>query len=78
MIIEGRIVSVMETWPLQLAVQGEGSVVHVQLTDQTSLLRGGSAIDPGEISPSMRVEVKGQPLAGDPSALIADSVRVLD
>jgi hypothetical protein len=78
MVIEGQIVNVMETWPLQLTVRTEVTSFHVQLSDRTTTTRDGVPLDPGALRPSARVRITGSSAAGDSAALVAESIDVLD
>jgi hypothetical protein len=59
MLIEGEVVGVMETWPLQLAVQTDAGTYHVILGD-TVITSGGRSASPEDIRPGLDVRVEGE------------------
>jgi hypothetical protein len=77
MTVEGEIVAIRETWPLQLTVQSGTSRYDVVLRDRTSVRRGGRAVDPGGLRASERVRVTGVAAPGAADALVADAIEVL-
>jgi len=64
MVIQGRIVEVMESWPVQLVVQTRDGRYHVELLSQASVERGNQKVDPGQLVPNMQVRVEGQSGSG--------------
>jgi len=60
MVIEGTIVGVMETWPLQLSVDTGEDVCQVSLAQSTSITYGGRPADPAHLLPGRRVRVEGE------------------
>lgn len=77
MTLEGVVVGVMESFPLQLSVTADGVVHHVALTEQTRVLRKGARVDPGEIGPSARLRITGRSRPGAERALAADAIEIL-
>jgi hypothetical protein len=75
MIIEGKIVEVMESWPLQLTVETETGRYHVQLLSETTITREGETVDPGELLPDLQVQVEGQ--SSGSNAMTAQAIEVL-
>lgn len=59
MTIEGKIVNVMETWPLQLTVETEKGPVHVMLQPEADAL--GSR----ELQPGTTVRIEGSPTGAE-------------
>lgn len=57
---EGRIREVMETWPLQLVVEGPQGTIVVTLADRP-IVRGadGSVRDVGQLRPGRRIRIDG-------------------
>ena len=75
-LVEGRLVSLAESWPLQLSVQpSSGSVWSVTLDERASVLAFGRASHVGALRPDMRVIVRGRVLG--PHALLAAEVEVI-
>jgi hypothetical protein len=75
MIIEGAVVHVRETWPLQLVVQSPQGRYDVTLMEETQVIRNDRHVSPGELKPRMKVEVSGE---GQGSALTAQLIRIMD
>lgn len=75
MIIEGKIVEVMESWPLQLTVETETGRYHVELLSETTITREGETVDPGELLPDLLIRVQGQRTGS--SAIIAQTIEIL-
>jgi hypothetical protein len=75
MIIEGKIVEVMESWPLQLTVETGTGRYHVELLSETTITREGETVDPGELLPDLQVRVQGQ--ASGPNTMTAQAIKVL-
>jgi hypothetical protein len=73
-IIEGIIVAVMETWPLQLVVQ-QGSHRHtIALSESVEVKRGGQGADVSAVGTGARVTIYAERRQG--GALVAQSVIV--
>lgn len=60
MIIDGTVVDVMETWPLQLSIQTADGLFHVVLSESTVITAEGRAVDAGAVRPGMAIEVRGE------------------
>jgi hypothetical protein len=73
MVIEGRIVHVMETWPLQLVVQSSAGRYEVSLLEETRVLRHDREVSHGELRPGLRVEISGP---GEGRTMRAESIRI--
>jgi hypothetical protein len=73
--IEGEIVAVMESWPLQLTVETPTGRVQVGLQAGTVVTQGGQPSDPGGLRPGLRVRIAGE--RSGPGALSARSVELL-
>jgi hypothetical protein len=58
-VIEGSILNVMETWPLQLTVAVGGQRLQVSLTEQTEITAAGRPAGAGELRPGLAVAVQG-------------------
>ena len=71
--IRGRIVHVLETWPLQLVVESAGRRHDVRLSDTTRITRSGGNADPGQLQPNMEIEISGE-TAG--STMVAQSIAI--
>jgi hypothetical protein len=73
MVIRGTIVHVRETWPLQLVVDTRQGHCEVTLRDETTVVRGGVDVDPGELRPGQAVDVSGN---GDASSITATAITI--
>ena len=77
MIIEGKIVAVMESFPLQLKVDTKSGSYSVKLLSDTKITRQGETVDPGELSPDQKVRIKGQSSGSSQSAITAQTIEIL-
>jgi RNase P/RNase MRP subunit p29 len=61
MVIEGTIIRVMETWPLQLVISNLQGSIHVSMRDDTEIrVSGGAAIGNLKmLQPGRRVRIDG-------------------
>ncbi len=75
MIIEGRIVMVMESWPPQLAVETQNGRYDVGLFSETPITRQGKRVGLGELRTDLRIRVEGQ--NSGPRAMIAQAIEIL-
>lgn len=73
--IEGSVLDVMESWPLQLTVQTQGGRCHIELLTETVVSRSGQRVEAGELKPGVRVRIEGEGFG--PNALTAREVRIL-
>ena len=60
MVIEGTIIGVMETWPLQLSVDTREGTWQVALAETTVVTSGGRPVDLSKLLPGRRVRVDGE------------------
>jgi hypothetical protein len=77
MIIEGKIVNVMESWPLQLQVETQSGRYHVLLLSQTVITREGQKINPKELNTNLQVLVKGQESGENQLSMITHEIEIL-
>ena len=75
MTIEGRIVTVMESWPLQLSVETDAGRYHVGLLQETDITRQGNKVEPGALRVDQRIRVTGN-VSGD-LAMTASAIEIL-
>ncbi len=78
MVFEGRIVDVMESWPLQLTVATEGGRCHVALLQETMITRNDRKIGPGELTPGLLVRVEGPSSSATGLAMTAQTIQILE
>lgn len=74
--IEGHVLEVMESMPLQLIVKSESTRVFVHLLPETTITQRGSHVDPGVIQPDMYVRIEGPGSVGE--GMAAHSIEILD
>jgi hypothetical protein len=55
--MESTIVHIMESWPLQLALQWPSGQEQVMLAENVRIQRAGVLVDPGALQPGQRVRV---------------------
>ena len=69
--MSGRVVAVMESWPIGLQVEVEGEVVHVQLTADCEIRRATGLASVEEVRPGRMIRFEGD----SPSAV--DRLEIL-
>lgn len=69
MTIDGTVVDVMETWPLQLSVRSHTGLVPIALSDTTVITSRGRPAGAGAIRPGTTVQVEGEHL-GTPTMIV--------
>ncbi len=60
MVIEGTIIDVMETWPLQLSVDTGDGVCQVALGETTAVTSEGRPAEPARLLPGRPVRIEGE------------------
>lgn len=76
MIIEGTIVEVMESWPLQLIVQTREGRYYVELLSETRITQAGESINQENLSPNLQVEITGN--AGfEQLTMSAETIKII-
>jgi hypothetical protein len=73
--IEGTILEVMESFPLQLTLKTETGRYHVALLEETTITQEGATVESGILRPGMRVRIEGQ--ASALNAMTAQSIEIL-
>ena len=74
--IEGTILEIMESWPLQLTVETEVGQYHVALLEETSILQRGDPFNTNRLVPSLQVKIKGEVPPTQENAMIANFIEV--
>ncbi len=74
--IEGYVLEVMESMPLQLAVKSESTRIFVHLLLETTITQRGTPVGPGVIRPGIRIRIEGPGSVGE--GMAADSIEILD
>ena len=77
-VIEGTIMAVMETWPLQLVVDANGRRYDLRLTEQTTVVRRGRTVGQRGLRPGLRIRFTGEKgAAPGGAALLVRHIEVL-
>lgn len=58
-VVEGEIVALMETWPLQLDLETDGVTSLVRLHPETRITDGGQPVEPHDLEVGSTVRVEG-------------------
>lgn len=75
MVIEGTIMEIMESWPLQLSVQTLSGRYHVELLEETLITEDNAGVDPGDLRQNMIIRVEGT--ESGTNAAMADTIEIL-
>ena len=76
--IRGTIVSVMESWPLQMSLASGSERVSVALTEDAEIVRGGRRVSPGDLSMGQFVRLEGKITSRDPAAMTVYRIEILN
>lgn len=74
--IKGRIVSVMESWPLQLIVDTETVEYIVDLLEDTKITQHGNRVGPGILCPGLQISVDGKKSTNSKNTITAQSIVI--
>lgn len=72
--IEGEVLEVMESWPLELVVKVGMTTLSLTLADETVVLDRGKASNPGRIEPGQRVRL----IRAEDDETIVTEVQIID
>lgn len=75
-IIDGIIVRVMESWPLQLVINTSSGPIGVILTEETRITQRGIASSPTELMPGEKVRLLGFYKPGHPETFHAVEIQL--
>jgi hypothetical protein len=75
-IVEGNIVRVMESWPLQLVVDTPSGRLGVLLTEETKIMEGGRSAGSNALLPGEKVRLAGRSKTGRPETFLAAEIHV--
>jgi hypothetical protein len=78
MIIEGKVLHVMESWPLQLIVEGHEGNIQVALELDTKVTRHSHKVNPKEIVPGINIRADGDSSTGNKFGMTAKSIEIID
>ena len=63
--MEATIINIMESWPLQLALQTPAGREEVALAEDLLIQRSGMRVDPGALQPGQRVRLLKRTARGE-------------
>jgi hypothetical protein len=72
--IEGEIVQVMESWPLQLVIRTQSGTQHVVLSPDATINTKAPSVGSDMLKPGIRVQVEG--VASGSGSMTAKAVRI--
>ena len=75
-IIDGNIVRVMESWPLQLVVDTSSGRLGVLLTEETRIMERGRSVGPNALLPGEKIRLLGRSKPGRPETFLAEEIRL--
>ncbi|MGD1804996.1 hypothetical protein ACP6PL_06090 [Dapis sp. BLCC M126] len=76
MIIEGKLIEIMETFPLQLSIETEDKKKHtVTLDPNANTIKQGKTLDVNKLKLEQQIRVKGKTLKS--GANIIESIEIL-
>ncbi len=76
MVIEGKIVEVMESWPLQLVVETQSGRYYVELVPETTIAQQGQKVDQGNLKAGLQVQLEGQRSGSSQLAMTAQVIEI--
>lgn len=76
LMIEGNIVQVMESYPLQLMVETNSGRYHVALSNDTRIMQQGQTVEQGQLKTGMYVQIEGQTSSMDDHAMTAQAIQI--
>lgn len=78
MIIEGKILQVMETWPLQLVIETKKrDKIYVTLLENTNLVHKNQNVNLNELMPNVNVKINGEYKVNN-SSMTANSIEIIN
>lgn len=78
MIIKAKVLHVMESWPLQLTVEGDGGKFEIALELDTKVTRQGHRVNPKEIVPGINIRANGDSPTSNKFGMTAKSIEIID
>ncbi len=75
-VVEGKILRVMESWPLQLVVETPSGRLDVALSDETAVIQEGRSVSPSVLTSGAMVIMRGDPSPKRPTAFTAREIEV--
>jgi hypothetical protein len=76
LMIEGNIVQVMESYPLQLIVETSMGRYHVALSNNTRVTQQGQTVEQTQLRTGMHVQIEGQTSSIDDHAMTAQAIEI--
>jgi hypothetical protein len=75
-VVEGKILQVMESWPLQLVVDVPSGHLDVLLSDDTTVIQAGRSVDPNALTPGLVIRLRGHHLAERSTTFLATEISL--
>ncbi len=75
--IEGKIIQVMESWPLQLMVETKNGHYSVGLLPNTKVTQCGQTVNTNQLNSGLKVKIQGQPSVGNRLAMTAQVIEMV-
>ena len=75
-IVDGNIVRVMESWPLQLVVDTPSGRLGVLLTEETKIMERGRSSGPNALLPGEKIRLLGRFKPERPETFLAAEIHV--
>jgi hypothetical protein len=75
-IVDGNIVRVMESWPLQLVVDTPSGRLGVLLTEETKIMQRGRTAGPSALLPGEKIRLVGRFKTERPETFLAAEIYV--
>lgn len=76
LMIEGNIVQVMESYPLQLMVETNSGRYHVALSSDTRVMQQNQTVEQNQLKTGMHVQIEGQTSSIDDHAMTAQTIQI--
>ncbi len=76
MMVSGRIVEIMESYPPQLIVDVDGRNCHVGLTEATQVTKGGQPAEFGVLRPNLKIIIEGEFSGRNDTAMTATNINL--
>lgn len=78
MIIKAKVLHVMESWPLQLIVEGDEGKFEIALELNTKVTRQNHKVNPKDIVPGINIRADGDSPTGNKLGMTAKSIEIID
>jgi hypothetical protein len=76
--LKGKIVEVMESFPIQLVLDSNGIIYHLGLLEETIVIRHGKSVNIDELMPEVHIMAIGKISHSDSKAMIVKKIEIID